>query len=69
MNTQKPTVMPLRPMSRQAIREQLEDDRETLASIILLATQALSRNTRLWSATQPDEAPEFAATSRHQRAA
>lgn len=69
MNTPPtPAVPPLKPLTRKAIRERLEDDREALAMITLLASRLMSRNDDLWMATQADEAPEFAAMSRLARA-
>jgi len=63
----KPTVTALKPMSRKAIRERLESQRELLANLIVYGHSAdrpalmelFNTTTVLWEATQSDEAPEF----------
>lgn len=62
----KPTVAPLKPMSRQAIRRVLEQAREDVTQALTrhYQTQAelhrvLGITDELWAATQPDAAPEF----------
>lgn len=68
MSTQPPLrVQPRKPLTRQAIRTQLEAQRERLANLIVYGHSAdrpslveiFATTTVLWEATQPDDAPEF----------
>lgn len=61
MTTATPTAAPKvhRPMSRLALRRELESTREDLATAMHLINRAFGLTTDVWNATQSDEAPPF----------
>lgn len=68
MNTSTPTkISPRTPLSRQQVRALIEQQRETIASLIALGHSAdrpvlfelFNTTTEMWNACQPDEAPAY----------
>lgn len=64
MTTTKPAIRAHRPMTRTALRRELEESREALAIARRAIDSAFHVTTTVWEATQIDEAPAYSPSYR-----